>query len=213
MRDFGKRKSRLSREDFRKDRKGFGAAKTQDTSVESSDLGDLGTGFGVSGDWWKLWTDLVEETCKEKDCIFYDTEFTKNRILRVYIDKQGTPVGLEDCTQVARSLNEKLEVKDLVPGGEYQLEVSTPGLDRHLRTDWHFDRVEGQKIHLRMKRSLEELGQAHAEPKNAKQFEAIFQKREGDRLLLDFLGVEVRIPLEEVLKAKLVFDMTDLKDQ
>jgi ribosome maturation factor RimP len=45
----------------------------------------------------------------------------------------GTGVGIKDCSRVANGLNELVNLDDLVPGGNYNLEVSTPGVDRQLK--------------------------------------------------------------------------------
>jgi ribosome maturation factor RimP len=64
------------------------------------------------------------------------------RVLRLYIDN---PVGvkLEDCARVSRVIGDLLDVKALV-SGRYNLEVSSPGLDRPLRLPEHFERFRGQ---------------------------------------------------------------------
>jgi len=55
----------------------------------------------------------------------------KSRMLRVFLDK---PAGVthEDCAQFSREFGTILDVEDVVPGGTYVLEVSSPGLDRKL---------------------------------------------------------------------------------
>src|SRR6185295_1220371 len=64
-------------------------------------------------------------------------------ILRVFIDK---PDGIthEDCERVSRELSAVLDVTDVIPHA-YHLEVSSPGLDRPLRSLAHFRRYLGQK--------------------------------------------------------------------
>ncbi|MBS0389356.1 MAG: ribosome maturation factor RimP, partial [Proteobacteria bacterium] len=59
-------------------------------------------------------------------------------LLRVYIDR-AAGVGIEDCEKVSREISALLDVHDPIPGA-YRLEVSTPGLDRVLRTPAHFER-------------------------------------------------------------------------
>ena len=64
------------------------------------------------------------------------------RVLRVYIDRPAG-VTLADCEKVSRVLGDVLDVKDWI-SGRYNLEVSSPGLDRPLRTAAHFERFFGQ---------------------------------------------------------------------
>ena len=55
----------------------------------------------------------------------------KARTLRIYLDKPGG-VTLDDCATVSREVGTILDVEDVIPGGQYTLEVSSPGLDRKL---------------------------------------------------------------------------------
>jgi ribosome maturation factor RimP len=57
-------------------------------------------------------------------------------VLRVFVDKPGG-VGIDDCQRVSREAGDVLEVSGLIPES-YDLEVSSPGLDRPLRTDREF---------------------------------------------------------------------------
>lgn len=68
--------------------------------------------------------------------------------LRIYIDCDAG-VGLEDCERVSHRVSGVLDVEDPIPG-HYVLEVSSPGLDRPLRTDEHFRRQVGQLVKLVM---------------------------------------------------------------
>jgi ribosome maturation factor RimP len=105
-----------------------------------------------------------------------DLEFlgsAKHRILRVYIEKDAAhraalaveggeialPAGVgadqlagitvEDCEQFSQDFGTVLDINDLIPGGEYSLEVSSPGLDRKLRTRGDFERFSGSLVKLR----------------------------------------------------------------
>lgn len=73
--------------------------------------------------------------------------------LRLFIDA-GAGIGLDDCETVSRAVEALLDVKDAIPGA-YQLEVSSPGPERPLRTRSHFEAVVGERIRLQL---LEEGG-------------------------------------------------------
>ncbi len=66
----------------------------------------------------------------------------KARMLRITIDK---PEGVthEDCANVSRDVGTILDVEDVVPGGSYLLEVTSPGLDRKLSRPADFERFTG----------------------------------------------------------------------
>jgi ribosome maturation factor RimP len=99
-----------------------------------------------------------------------DFEFRPERggwTLRLYVEKAGAAsqalstkdaaVNLELCANVSRDLSPALDVVDLIPHA-YQLEVSSPGVERPLRTERDFVRFAGQKV--RLKRRLEDHGPA-----------------------------------------------------
>src|SRR5918912_1620534 len=67
--------------------------------------------------------------------------------LRLYIDRAGG-VSLDDCTSVSRAVSAALDVEDPIEGA-YDLEVSSPGLDRPLRTPEHFQRFAGRKARIK----------------------------------------------------------------
>jgi ribosome maturation factor RimP len=71
----------------------------------------------------------------------------KSRMLRVFLDKPGG-VTHEDCAQFSREFGTILDVEDVVPGGSYVLEVSSPGLDRKLTRAADYERFTGSKVKL-----------------------------------------------------------------
>ncbi|WP_295445904.1 ribosome maturation factor RimP [uncultured Thiodictyon sp.] len=73
--------------------------------------------------------------------------------LRVYID-HARGINLDDCTAVSQQLSGVLDVEDPLPG-HYDLEVSSPGLDRPLVFPEHFARFVGQRIKLRLAEKVE----------------------------------------------------------
>ena len=79
-----------------------------------------------------------------------DVEFRgggKARMLRVFIDKPGG-VTHQDCEAFSREVGTILDVEDLVPGGSYTLEISSPGLDRKLVRPADFERFQGSRVRL-----------------------------------------------------------------
>jgi len=81
----------------------------------------------------------------------YRQEFGRY-ILRLFIDKPGG-VNLEDCVHLTGVIGPFLDVEDVVPQ-EYNLEVSSPGLNRPLTKPQHFAQVLGQKIRLKARKPL-----------------------------------------------------------
>jgi ribosome maturation factor RimP len=94
---------------------------------------------------------FAEEVAVREGCVLYDLEFHDgpSRALRVYIDKPIGGVSIDDCANVSKGLNLRLDVEDAIPGGHYDLEVSSPGLDRKLTQLWHFEKAVGQNVRLK----------------------------------------------------------------
>ncbi|MBI2353940.1 MAG: ribosome maturation factor RimP [Deltaproteobacteria bacterium] len=79
-----------------------------------------------------------------------DIEFKRGgreSVLRLFIDKDGG-VTIDDCAEVSRELSLVLDVEDFIPG-EYNLEVSSPGLDRPLKTQADYERYAGRMVKIR----------------------------------------------------------------
>jgi len=115
-------------------------------------------------------------------------------ILRVLIDRPGGAT-LADCEKISRLLDPVLEVEDLIRS-RYNLEVSTPGLERPLKKLTDFTRFAGQKIRLRTKIPID----------HRSHFKGDLKGVEGDEVLMEVEGLQVRIPHKEVDRANLEVD-------
>lgn len=116
----------------------------------------------------------------------------RHSLLRVYID---TPDGvtLEDCERVSRQVSGVLDVEDPIHG-HYVLEVSSPGVDRPLFTAEDFQRFSGERAKLRVSPPLD--GQRN--------FVGVLRGVLDDRVVVEQESGEVRIPLHQIDKARLV---------
>ena len=87
-----------------------------------------------------------------------DVEFGtsgRSALVRVYIDRtDGGGIGLDDCERTSRAIGAALEASDPI-GHDYQLEVSSPGFDRPLRTAAHFERFAGSEARIELALPLE----------------------------------------------------------
>jgi ribosome maturation factor RimP len=80
-----------------------------------------------------------------------DVEFTKEHngyVLTLYIDKPGG-VGIEDCERVSREIDPLIEERDPIPQA-YYLSVSSPGIDRPLKTERDYLRNTGKKVTIKL---------------------------------------------------------------
>lgn len=94
--------------------------------------------------------DIVEQTLKGMDYELVELEFGQKGLLRVFIDS-AAGIRMEDCERVSRQLSHVLAVENV----DYsRLEVSSPGVDRPLRTERDFCRFAGEEITLRLRLPL-----------------------------------------------------------
>ncbi len=71
---------------------------------------------------------------------------SRTQILRVFIDINGG-ISLDQCESLSREISDLLDTRDLI-SGSYRLEVSSPGLDRPLKTERDFQRNIGRKVKI-----------------------------------------------------------------
>ena len=141
--------------------------------------------------------DAAERAARSAGVEVVDVEWKigRQRFLRVYIDK---PEGIShrDCQAVSEQLGVLLDVEDLVPGGRYVLEVSSPGLDRKLTRPEEFARFTGRLARISTSEPVE----------NDKFFEGRLAGCSEGRVRLDVKGRIVELPLAGIRKANLVVE-------
>ncbi len=154
---------------------------------------------------------IAQKIAEEQGCVLYDIEFTgggKGRTLRVFIDKD-TGVGIDDCTNVSRALNLHLDTDDIIPGGAYNLEVSSPGLERPLHKKWHFTKALGEKIEFRLSKPLGSLGVEEKRWQACKHTDGLLVAADDEAATVEIAGGnQVKIPFDIFEKAKIVFDFS-----
>jgi ribosome maturation factor RimP len=121
-------------------------------------------------------------------------------VVRLLIDKPGG-VSHEDCERVSREVSVLLDVHDVVPA-HYNLEVSSPGLDRPLHTPAHFRRFLGQKAKVKLHQGLD----------GRRNFTGVIVHADEARVTLDVDGKELELPLADLDRAHLVFELQKAKE-
>src|SRR5512132_2591639 len=78
----------------------------------------------------------------------------QSRLVRISIDKpEGVTHG--DCELVSQQVGTILDVEDVVPGGRYTLEVSSPGVERKLLKQQDYERFQGKKAKITLREPIE----------------------------------------------------------
>ena len=135
--------------------------------------------------------ELLEKTVPPLGYELVDWELSPGaRLVRVFIDKpQG--VDVEDCSRVSRHLTHLFAAENV----DYdRLEVSSPGLDRPLRTAADFARFSGQEAKLSLREPMDK----------AKRLKGILRGVEGDAALVETTAGVKAIPLALIERARLV---------
>ncbi|MCB1761261.1 MAG: ribosome maturation factor RimP [Gammaproteobacteria bacterium] len=113
-------------------------------------------------------------------------------VLRIYIDRPEG-ITLDDCSRVSHQISGILDVEDPI-AENYNLEISSPGLDRPLFGARDFERFAGCEAVLKMRVKID--GQ--------RKFKGVLQCVEGREVLLAVDDKIVRLPLDQVDRARLV---------
>ncbi|MDQ2899120.1 MAG: ribosome maturation factor RimP [Acidobacteriota bacterium] len=119
----------------------------------------------------------------------------QNQFLRISIDKpEGVTHG--DCETVSQQVGTILDVEDVIPG-HYNLEVSSPGVERKLLNLRDFMRFQGKKVKVVLSQPID----------NQRHFEGILAGLEEQRISLDLgPGKRIEFPHAQVEKANLKFE-------
>ena len=140
---------------------------------------------------------LLEPAAGEAGYELVDIEFSPasgRALLRIFIDRlDGATVTIEDCARASRLVGATLDEADPI-GRAYDLEVSSPGFDRPLRTRAHFERFLGSEVRVELAVAVE----------GRKRFRGTLVALADEELLIDVDGREWRLPLATIQKARLV---------
>ncbi|MFQ5673658.1 MAG: ribosome maturation factor RimP [Nitrospinales bacterium] len=143
--------------------------------------------------------EIIEPVVHGENLELVDVEFKKEGktwYLRVYIDKERG-VSIEDCRNVSHQIEDLIEIENIV-SRQYILEVSSPGLDRPLKSKRDFLRNQNRRIQLTV----------FAPIHGRKDFRGVIQGIHEQSLVLQVEGSDLEIPLEKIAKAKLVIDFS-----
>lgn len=125
----------------------------------------------------------------------------RHRVLRLFIDFAGpeTPelddtgggprgISLEDCETVSRQVSAVLDVEDPIHR-DYDLEVSSPGMDRKLVKPAHFDRFAGHAVKGRLRRVID----------GRRRFTGLLTGRQGTLVTIRVEGdIDLTVPMEDL---------------
>ena len=145
--------------------------------------------------------ELVEPVVESGEMELIDVECFRGKsswMVRIYIDKESG-VGLDDCAMISGEIGDLLDINETPPGA-YDLEVSSPGLDRPLVRDKDFIRYAGHKVRIRIAGKIEG-------GKNFRGRLVKFIEKEGEKIIvINVEGKVYNIPRSMIVKANLQYE-------
>lgn len=141
--------------------------------------------------------ELVTPIAREEGCELLDVvwAFENGRnILRLLLDKEGGIVGLTDCERVSHAVEDLIGVENIVPA-RYDLEVSSPGLNRPLKRKKHFEQAVGKVIRAKTKIPLD----------NRQNYKGVLKAVGEAELVMEIDRKEFVIPFDQIEKANLEY--------
>ena len=143
-------------------------------------------------------TDLITPVADELGYFIWDVEFVKEggkKILRVTIDNEEG-ITIEDCEKLHRAIDPVLDEADPIEEA-YYLEVSSPGIERDLKTDMHISACEGWDVEVRL----------YAPVDNSKIFRGkLMETGEDGEIRIDANGTVRQFPRAAVAKIQTYFE-------
>ena len=140
---------------------------------------------------------LIEKKVEDLGYKLYDVQYVKegkDHFLRVYIDKTDG-INLEDCEIVNNAISDELDKVDYIKE-MYFLEISSPGIERILRKEKHFQENIGNKIDIKLFKPIE----------GKKEYQGILRKYKEDKLEVEEEGKIIELDKKNISLVKLHYD-------
>ena len=127
----------------------------------------------------------------------YDVEYVKEGphwFLRIFIIRDEG-VNIDHCEKISRALSVVLDEKDIV-SSNYFLEVSSPGIERNLRQDEHFEGAVGEKVRIKLYRDVD----------GVKEAEGVLTSAEQGKITVETESAQLEIEKKNIAKANIMFE-------
>jgi len=140
-------------------------------------------------------TDMLRPAVQETGKELLGVEFISagnNSILRLFIEHENG-INVDDCAEVSRQVGAILDVEDPI-SSEYNLEVSSPGVDRPLFELSHFQQVIGETVNVKLSMPLN----------GRRKFKGLLTAIENGTLIVEVDGIDYELVINNIDKANLV---------
>lgn len=149
--------------------------------------------------------ELVQPIMDDLDCELVDVEYQREQrgwVLRFFLDKKGG-INLDECAAASREISSLLDVEDII-GTAYNLEVSSPGIERPLKKLPDFERFSGELAKIKTIDSIDPDNSG----RNRKTFVGTLAGVDGGNVLIVLKENTPAVPIKFQLieKANLKFE-------
>ena len=143
--------------------------------------------------------DLAEAVAKRRSLFLWDVEMggqPGSAVVRVFVESETQAVDLDTVAEVSEEISRGLDLRDPI-AGRYTLEVSSPGLERTLRSQRHFELCEGQPVVIKTSQRL--FGNSH-------RLDGRIGTAGNDAVTIDVGDDEVEVPYDQIRSARTIFE-------
>lgn len=149
--------------------------------------------------------ELIHSKIEELGYILYDVMYLKESsewYLRIFIDKENATIDLDDCEKVSNEISTILDEEDPI-AESYNLEVSSCGVERHIREPEHFSQAVGKQIQCKVFKAID----------SQKEFEGVLENFDGSQIELNLNDNKITIELSNISSCKLLYNWEESENE
>ncbi|MCM8800505.1 MAG: ribosome maturation factor RimP [Candidatus Omnitrophica bacterium] len=143
---------------------------------------------------------IIQEVIMKKNLQLVDLVYRyegRTLVLRILVDKPEGGITLQECAQLNNELSKVLDEEDILKES-YILEVSSPGLDRPLKTKSDFLRCINRRVRVSLKDPCQ----------GKREWVGVITKVEEDSVIIEIEKRSIQLPLSEIIQAKQLIDLS-----
>lgn len=145
---------------------------------------------------------LIQSKVQELGYSLYDVQYVKegqNYFLRIFIEKPGDTISLDDCEKVNNTVNELLDNADYIKD-QYFLEISSTGVEKLLRKDKHLKDSIGNEVRVSLFKPVELDKAKH------KEVVGVLKSFDENEVVLEIESGEISIDRKNISQMKTVYN-------
>ena len=141
--------------------------------------------------------DLIKDTVESCGVELWDVRFLKEGAswyLRVFIDSENG-ISIDNCTDVSHAIDPIIDEADPIDKS-YYLEVCSPGIEREITRDEHYNKLIGEKIKIKLYKAIDSV----------KEFSGVLTAFTGEDITLNTEKGDMKFSKKDISKANVLFE-------